>query len=83
MRITNGTGCAVCAGRQACVCNSLESLFPLIAAEFDVDRNGIAPSEITAQSDKKVWWRTAERGSWKQAPNVRTDRQNELFNQQV
>ena len=74
--------CSLCWG-QACVCNSLESLFPLIAAEFDVDRNGNAPSEITAQSNKKVWWRTAERGSWKQTPNVRTDMCHELYPQQV
>ena len=83
MRISNGSGCAVCAGRQACVCNSLESLFPLIAAEFDVGKNGFAPSEITAQSHQVVWWRSATRGSWKQMPNIRTDRRNELYMQQV
>ena len=82
-RIGRGTGCAVCAGRQACVCNSLESLFPSTAAEFDVDKNGFAPSEITAQSNNKVWWRTAKRGSWRQAVKDRTDRRNELYSQQV
>ncbi|KAL3144725.1 hypothetical protein ABBQ38_001848 [Trebouxia sp. C0009 RCD-2024] len=67
-------GCAVCNGKQACVCNSLESLFPSHAAEFDVDMNGFAPSQIAAWSNKKVWWRNAKRGSWRQAVNVRTDR---------
>lgn len=71
-RVAHGKGCAVCAGRQACVCNSLESLFPSIAAEFDVDKNGFAPSEITAQANKEVWWRNANRGSWKQTVNGRT-----------
>ncbi|KAL3144811.1 hypothetical protein ABBQ38_001920 [Trebouxia sp. C0009 RCD-2024] len=71
-RIGHGTGCAVCAGQQVCVCNSLESLFPSIAVELDIDANGFAPSEITAQSNKKVWWQSAKRGSWKQAVFVRT-----------
>ncbi|KAL3145724.1 hypothetical protein ABBQ32_003255 [Trebouxia sp. C0010 RCD-2024] len=71
-RIGQGSGCAVCAGWQACVCNSLESLFPSVAAELDVDRNGFAPSEITAQSSKEVWWRNAERGSWRQSVSSRT-----------
>ena len=71
-RVGLGRGCAVCAGHQACVCNSLRSLFPSIAAEFDVDKNGFAPSEITAQSHKEVWWRSAEMGSWRQAVQART-----------
>ena len=82
-RISNGQGCAVCAGQQVCVCNSLESLFPLLAAEFDVEKNGFAPSDITAHSHKKVWWRSAKKGSWQQAPYVRTDKRNELYFQQV
>ena len=69
-------GCPVCAGKQACVCNSLESLFAFVAAEFDVDKNGFAPSEITAWSNKKVWWRNAKRGSWRQAVKRRTDRRS-------
>ena len=36
-RIGASSGCAVCAGRQCCVCNSLASLFPCLAAEFDED----------------------------------------------
>ena len=82
-RVRKGSGCAVCAGHQACVCNSLESLFPALALEFDVDRNDFAPSEITAQSHQKVWWRNAKHGSWRQAVHRRTDRRNELFMQQV
>ncbi|KAL3144715.1 hypothetical protein ABBQ38_001840 [Trebouxia sp. C0009 RCD-2024] len=73
-RIGDGKGCAVCAGKQPCVCNSLESLFPSIAAELDVDKSGFAPSEVVARSHKKVWWRNANRGSWRQAVYVRTDR---------
>ena len=62
-RVGFGSGCAVCVGKQTCVCNSLEILFPSVAAELDVDKNGFAPSEIRAQSNQKVWWRNAQRGS--------------------
>ena len=55
-RIGHGKGCAVCDGKQACVCNSLESLCPSLAAEFDVNKNILAPSEVTARSGKEVWW---------------------------
>ena len=71
-RIGKGTGCPVCDGKQACVCNSLASLDPSIAAEFDVIKNGFLPSDVSAQSHKKVWWTTAERGSWRQTVNSRT-----------
>ena len=79
MRITNGTGCAVCAGQQACVCNSLESLFPSLAAEFDVEKNGFAASEITAQSNKEIWWSNVKRGSWKGTLHSRTQKCNQPF----
>ena len=57
----------------------LEALFPSLAADFDVEKNGFEPSEITAGSQKKVWWRNAQRGSWQQAPDVRTDRRRDFY----
>ena len=44
----------MCAGRQACVCNSLESVYQCLAAEFDVDKNKFAPSEVTASPHRKA-----------------------------
>ena len=82
-RISGGSGCPACAGQQACVCNSVESLVPTIAAEFDVHKNGFAPSEVTAGSGKKVWWRNAKRGSWRQAVYVRTYKGTEPVTKQV
>ena len=81
-RSGKGVGCAVCAGMQACACNSLESLFPSVAAELDVDKNGFAASLITAHSNRVVWWRNAKRGSWKQRVDCRTDKRLSR-NQQV
>ncbi|KAL3143757.1 hypothetical protein ABBQ32_003588 [Trebouxia sp. C0010 RCD-2024] len=82
-RMHKACGCPLCAGKQACVCNSLQSLFPSVAAEFDVCKNGFAPSEITPKSDKKVWWRNAKRGSWRQRVLQRTDRRSQLYTQQA
>ena len=73
-RIGKGSGCNVCAGRQACVCNSLEAVFPALAAEFDTEKNGFPPSEITAWSNTEVWWRSDNRGSWRQAADVGSNR---------
>lgn len=52
-QIEHGSGCAQCAGKQAYVCNSLESLFPSIAAEFGVDKNDFTAGELTAHSHKE------------------------------
>ena len=81
-RIGHGSRCAVCTGQQACACNSLESLFPHVAAEFDVDKNGFTASQLTAWSGTKVWWRNAKRGSWIQRVSDRTDKRLSK-NQQV
>ena len=53
------SGCPCCKGQQACKCNSLQSLFPEVAAEWDYERNKGTPAEYAAQSNKKVWWRTS------------------------
>ena len=58
------SGCPCCVGKQACKCNSLQSLFPRVAAEWDYERNKGTPAEYAAQSNKKVWWRTS-RGHFK------------------
>ncbi|KAL3150121.1 hypothetical protein ABBQ38_013459 [Trebouxia sp. C0009 RCD-2024] len=73
-RVSKSSGCPVCDSKQICVCNSLESVFPFIAAELDEDKNGFSPAEVAAYSTKKVWWKNAKHGSWLQSPYRRTDR---------
>ena len=67
-------GCPYCAGKQPCICNSLESLHPSIAAELDHDKNGFSAAEVTAYSNKNVWWRDHQGRSWRQAVCIRTDK---------
>ena len=68
------SGCPYCAGKLPCVCNSLESLHPLIAAEMDCNKNGFTAAEVLAYSHKKVWWRDQEGHTWEQNVQGRTDK---------
>ena len=65
-------GCPCCAGKAACKCNSLQTLYPAIVAEWDHSRNDLQPSDYTGSSTSEAWWTNPLRGSWKQSINVRT-----------
>ena len=66
------SGCPCCEGLQACKCNSLQSLFPEVAAEWDYERNTGTPAKYAAQSHKKVWWYNSHRGPFKAGIQGRT-----------
>ena len=66
-------GCPFCAGRAVCKCNSLPSLYPDIAAEWDYAKNTKQPSDYTASSSSVAWWFSPEHGSWQQRIDTRTD----------
>lgn len=52
-----GTGCPMCAGREASPTNDL-NLFPKPAAELDLALNsGRVPETVVAGSHEKLWWR--------------------------
>lgn len=54
-----GTGCPYCSGRRVLQgFNDLATLYPEIATEWDYDRNSsLLPEEVSAGSNKKVWWK--------------------------
>ena len=56
-RYVRGDGCPFCAGRKPSVTNSLASLYPHLAAQFDVEENGITPNQIVAGSNASYAWR--------------------------
>ena len=66
LRRSRGSGCPVCAGRTAIPGeNDLATLFPDIAAEWNVERNGsLTPEQVTAFSNRKVWWRCRLGHEW-------------------
>ncbi len=52
-----GTNCPYCAGRKVLSgFNDLKSQYPLIANEWDYEKNTISPDSITSGSHKKAWW---------------------------
>ena len=74
-RIGSHSGCPYCNNKRACICNSLQSLYPALAAEWDTAKNGVGPDQILPTSTKSACWKTAEGHSWEQSPHVRTDTQ--------
>ena len=58
-RAQNHSGCPVCTGRQTLPGeNDLEALYPDLAAQWDEAKNGaLRPSDVTAGSNRRVWWR--------------------------
>ena len=71
-RIGLNTGCPCCANKKACICNSLQSLSPALAAEYDMARNGVGPEQVLPGSDKLVFWKDASGHTWEQSPGNRT-----------
>ena len=65
-------GCPCCAGQVACKCNSLQALYPDIAADWDYAKNQGHSSDYTASSMYLAWWVSPQRGSWQQTICSRT-----------
>ena len=66
------TGCPYCAGRDVCECNSLQTVCPDIAADFDIKRNLVTPAQVTFSSGVKYSWLSDEPGAKKRSPNQRS-----------
>ncbi len=71
---THGTGCPFCANRRLSVTNSLAAVAPLLAQEWDTEKNGLTPRDIVAMSTRVVWWRCRHdrRHAWRRSVRDRT-----------
>lgn len=69
-----GEGCPYCANQKVWVgFNDLDYLYPLIAHEWNQEKNGaLTAKDITAHSNKKVWWTCKYGHEYEMAPNERT-----------
>lgn len=58
-RTRSGSGCPYCVGKRVVSGETdLLTRYPLIAAQWHPDRNGkLLPSQVSAYSNRKVWWR--------------------------
>ncbi len=68
----NATGCPFCNGKKLCQCNSLESVCPDVAADFDIKRNGVSPAEVTSSAGTEYSWLSDEPGAKKRSVSQRT-----------
>ena len=64
---TGGRGCPYCANRRVLPgFNDLDTVYPVIAAQWHPSLNNeLTPKEVTAGSDKKVWWQCNMGHIWK------------------
>ena len=68
-----GHGCPYCSGRYATAENCLDSASPVLASEWHPTRNGnLTPEDVTAHSNKEVWWRCKRGHEWKASVNSRS-----------
>jgi len=65
-------GCPFCVGQKVCECNSLKTVCPDIAADFDTQTNGVSPAEVTSSTSTKYAWLSDEPGARKRSVGQRT-----------
>lgn len=62
--------CPYCAGYKM---TSLSNYNPLVAAEWNIEKNGeLTPEQVTPYSAKKIWWRCDRNHEWQSAVKSRT-----------
>ena len=61
-----GTGCPYCAGNKVLKgFNDLQTVNPTLSLEWNYDKNGeLTPEDITANNNKKVWWKCQKGHEW-------------------
>lgn len=72
-RVRKGSGCPACSGRVAHAGNSLQTLFPEVAKELDIEKSGVTADQLVSGSEKRVWWKCERKHSWKTMVYVRTN----------
>lgn len=60
-----GRNCPFCSGNRIWIgFNDLASQNPILASEWDHERNAYAPTDVTPNSGKKAWWRCKAGHIW-------------------
>ncbi|HVU60229.1 MAG TPA: zinc-ribbon domain-containing protein, partial [Mycobacteriales bacterium] len=68
-----GRGCPHCDGRVVGYGNSLADLHPALSAQWHSELNeGLAPSDVTPGSQRKVWWQCDAGHDWQATISTRT-----------
>lgn len=66
-RIRMAAGCPICSGYAVQKgYNDLETLYPLVAAEWNYEKNNaLTPDQVVAGSNRLVWWRCSLGHEWR------------------
>lgn len=69
-----GKGCPYCSNRKVLKgYNDLQTLYPDKSIEWDYEKNGdLKPTDVTAHSSKKVFWKCKYGHCWKTSIRDRT-----------
>ena len=70
---SEGAGCPYCTGRRVTPKQGgLVNQFPLLAAEWDVEKNApLTPQDVTTGSHKLIWWGCPKGHSYRSAVKTR------------
>lgn len=70
----SGNGCPICSGNQLLEgYNDLLTLYPIVAEEWNYNRNGeLRPQSVHANARKKVWWKCKQGHEYEAAIYHRT-----------
>jgi len=72
-RYVRGHGCPVCLGRRVTEDNCLATIRPDLVGEWSSTKNGnLTPSDVTAKSNRKVFWVCSEGHQWQARIDHRT-----------
>ena len=63
-RVSRGIGCPYCKGYLPTKENCLLTLYPELCREWDYDKNTLLPSEVTAHSANKFFWKCSKGHEW-------------------
>ena len=70
----NGNGCPYCVGRKIIVGeNDLANTYPELVNQWNTEKNsGVTPYDVSAGSDKRVWWICEKGHEWQASISNRT-----------
>ena len=73
-RTNSKSGCPYCAGQRPVIgVNDLGTLYPELAAEWNMEKNKkLKPQDCTISSGKKVWWKCSKGHEWEAVISNRT-----------
>ena len=68
-----GLGCPYCSSKKVLLgVNDLQATNPELATEWHPTKNGdLKPTDVAADSNKKVWWKGKCGHEWETSPKVR------------